>query len=818
MTFRNGFLTARTHGIALVALACVTTGTAAAADGPAQASGNSATGAAAETQIQDVVVTARRREENAQDVPVPMSIISGATLEQNGIDSPRELNSLAPNLVITETNPRQTNVGIRGIGNTSLLSDGLTSSVGVYEDGVYLGRPGEFSYDFKDIDQITVQRGPQGTLYGRNTTGGAINVSSRLPSFVPEATGEMSLGNYFLRAVNTSASGPVVGDILALRLTAYDTERDGTIKNITVGGSNNAESRFGLRAQALYVPTDNFSFRLIGSYRRQDENQSDYLIYAFQPAAPGKTNPFLQGVSLVAPGYRPPANLFGRVTDDDAPQQDRTHDALLSGEANWTFGGGYKLTSITAYQNWYFRPNNDGDVSALPVSAFTGNVNKVQQISQELRVASPSGRTIEYVSGLYYYKEAVNGLSRTYNETDAWAFNTTLAGLHGSAATNAALSAAMNNFDAFTTNKPKTNSYAAFGQATWHIDERMALTGGLRDTYERKEQFINTYYGGNVGLVGCAVNGGASCTSLGVSGLTQAKATSAIATLPGSTQFSVVTNSPSALLSLSYKVADDVMPYVTLSRSDKSPGVNVSLLTAAQQAGGLAYATNTEKANNLEAGVKSEFLDKRLLFNADAFWDLVTNYQQNAVLFLTNGSTKQWLSNVGAIRSRGLEVESAYLPFPGMKLSANGSFTDAIYQSFHNAPCSPEQSASSAGCVSQNLTGARVANAPRWIGNVAAEYSHALVPDILGYAGVEYAYRTSAFLTTDNSAYARAGAYGVTNLRVGARTGDGRFDLSLWARNALNTNYIQNVNEGTGTFTAYVGDPVTVGATLRVKF
>lgn len=799
-------------GLSAAALLCLS-GTA------APAAADEAQVKADETEIRDVVVTARRREEKAQDVPVPMAVISGESLEQNGIDTPRQLNSLAPNLVITETNPRQTNIGIRGIGNTSLLSDGLDASVGVYEDGVYFGRPGEFSYDFKDIDQITIQRGPQGTLYGRNSTGGAINVMSRLPSFVPEATGEVSFGDYFYRAFSSSVSGPVAGDKLALRLTAYDTERDGTVKNLLQGNTDNAEDRYGVRVQALYLPTDNFSFRLIGSYRRQDEAQSDYQIYSFFPAAPGKTNAFLQGISLVAPGYMPPLNVFARTSDHDASQTDRTHQALISGEANWTFGEGYKLTSITAYQDWYFLPNNDGDNTALPVSYATGNVNKVRQFTQELRLASPAGRTVDYVSGLYFYNQDVNGLSRTNNQQDAWAFNTTLAGLHGTAAQNAALSTAMNGLHAYTTNTPQTNSYALYGQATWHLDRQWALTGGLRDTYERKEQTINSSYGGNVGLVNCAVSGGTACSGLGITGLTQAKATSAIGTLPGSAQFSVVNNSPSALLSLSYKVNDEVMPYATLSRGDKSPGVNVSLLTAAQLAGGLSYATRSEKANNIELGIKSEFLNKRLLVNADGFWDLVTNYQQNGVLFLSNGSTKQWLSNVGAIRSRGLEAETVFLPFNGLKLSANAAFTDALYQSYRNAPCSPEELARSNGCTSQDLTGARVANSPRWLGDLAAEYSHPIDDRLTGYGAADYAYRTSAFLTTDNSSAARVGAYGIANIRVGLRLDNNRYDLSMWAHNLFDKHFFQNVNEvTTGAYTAYLGDPVTFGATLRAKF
>ncbi len=548
MGYRLGRALWRDSGLGMAALVCFSSGIASAADAtgapPAPSAADQAA-PAAETQIQDVVVTARRRAEKAQEVPVPMAIIPGETLERYGIDNPRQLNSLSPNTVITETNPRQTNLGIRGIGNTSLLSDGLDASVGVYEDGVYLGRPGEFSFDFKDLDQITVLRGPQGTLYGRNTTGGAVNVTSKLPSFIPEAMGEISYGNYFLRSYDASVSGPVAGDKLALRLTAYDTKREGTISNTLTGGKDNAENRDGFRAQALFVPTDDFSFRLIGSYRRQDEAQSDYLWFANFPVVAGKFN-FAQSAALVRPGYAPPPNPFDRLTDHNAPQDDQTHQTLISGEANWAFGDGYKLTSITAYQYWYFRPNNDGDYSVLSNTYNTGNVNKVQQTSQELRVSTPTGRTVESVAGLYYYKQDLNGLNRTYNDVDAWAFNSTLAGLHGNATTNAALSAALNGLGQFTTNKPKTDSYALFGQATWHLDQQLALTGGLRDTYERKEQAINNSNTGNLALVNCALNGGAACTSLGVSTLTQSKAQSAISTLPGSTQFSVVSNSPSA--------------------------------------------------------------------------------------------------------------------------------------------------------------------------------------------------------------------------------------------------------------------------------
>ena len=202
-----------------------------------------------------IIVTARLRDEDLQEVPVPISVTSGQTLDLQRIQSPQQLDNIAANLNITQANPRQTIFSIRGIGGTTQVSDGLDSSVGVYEDGVYLGRPGEFAYDFLDIDQVSVLRGPQGTLYGRNTIAGAINLRTVAPSFTPSAFVQTDFGNYAYRRFSGAVTGPLIDDKLAFRITGYDTHRSGFAHNSLLDTDENGPARLW-RARPAAVHAD----------------------------------------------------------------------------------------------------------------------------------------------------------------------------------------------------------------------------------------------------------------------------------------------------------------------------------------------------------------------------------------------------------------------------------------------------------------------------------------------------------------------------------------------------------------------------------
>jgi iron complex outermembrane receptor protein len=776
----------------------------------AQAAQSQSAGGDSSGAVSEVVVTARLRAEDAQTVPVPMSVTTGAVLDLQRIATPRQLDQISANLNITQANPRQTILSIRGVGGTTQVSDGLDSSVGVYEDGVYLGRPGEFAYSFFDLDQIDVLRGPQGTLYGRNTMGGAININTVAPSFTYGAEGQAEFGNYDYRQYDLALTGPLIDDKLAFRFTGYDTKRDGLDVDPVRDTHENARDGYGGRLQLLFTPTSDFSYRLIASYNRADAQQGEFQFLGNQPTASSGFS-FARSAALVAPGYAPPSNPFSRIVDNDGQESSGTHQFLISGQGDWTFGRGYKLTSITAYQTWAFIPTNDADFTALPIATNTNFVDHASQVSQELRLASPTGDKLEWVTGFYYFQQTVKGLSDTTDAADAWAFNSTLAGLaNGTPARAAGLSSVLNGLSYVTDETPKSESYALFGQAVWRIAPKWSLTMGFRDTYESKTQAIDSFGAGNTQLLSCAATGkGCVFDGYGLSVANAAKAAKGFPT--GTTNFGADDNLLSGLVSLSYQWRPNAMLYATYSHSEQSAGVNVGLLSAQVLANGVTEAVAPEGADNYELGIKSQLLDRRLTLNLDGFWEEVSNYQTNAV-FLINGSATQALANAGGIRSRGFEFDGAYMVTPNLNIRASGAYTDAGYTNYPNAPCAPEQTA--AGLSSCSLTGRPVANTPRYIANLAADYTREIRPGVNGYLTGDYSFRSAQNLLTDDSRYGHIDAYGIVDARLGVRFGGGKYDVSMWVQNLFNTDYLTNIQENNGAFLGYLGDPRTL-ATLR---
>src|SRR5882757_8012740 len=313
-------------------------------------------------RLEDVVVTARRRAENAQDVPIPITAITGNSLEESGQYRLEDLNERLPSLNAQFANPRQTSIAVRGLGNNP-ANDGLESSVGVYLDDVYLGRPGMANQDFVDIDQVSLLRGPQGTLFGKNTTAGVLNITTRSPSFTPDGTVEASGGNYGYYQVRGSLSGPLADDTLAGRLSYAKTSRDGFIDDVTDGRRLNSVDRQGLRGQLLFKPNEALSIRVIGDYEKEDSDCCVSVLYN-----PGPNDGALLKARLAAAGAAEifdPNFLSSSIND---LQHMEVRQSGGSVQANWRFDGGYNLTSITAFRSWHFIPTNDADgtnISAL---------------------------------------------------------------------------------------------------------------------------------------------------------------------------------------------------------------------------------------------------------------------------------------------------------------------------------------------------------------------------------------------------------------------------------------------------------------------
>ncbi|AZC28220.1 TonB-dependent receptor [Pseudomonas chlororaphis subsp. piscium] len=757
-------------------------GYAAEAETPAEAPAKAnAVRPAASGQLETVTVTARRREESAQDVPTPMSVIGGQALESQRIYRIQDLQQLVPSVNVAYMHARQSSVSIRGLGNNP-ASDGLEGSVGLYIDNVYLGRPGMAVFDLMDIEQLEVLRGPQGTLFGKNTTAGVINISTRAPSFTPERSIETSVGEDGYFQTKGTISGPL-NDELAGRFSAYRTRSDGDIKNEHDGHDLNGGSRQGFRGQLLFKPNENFNLRWIGDYNEEDSSAGTRVLYS--------TGPTINGVNQ----YQSRATAAGATLVDGTHRKvnldNDQHVTVFQGgtslEANWTLPSDFTLTSVSSYRWWDFTPRNDDGLN-VPASYNAGVSVEDKQWSQEFRLASPTGGFFDYVLGAYYFGSDLDNKSFSYYGPKADIWNGTPTG-------------ALNNVTSIGNGHIRTDSFALFGQGTWHLTERLDFTAGLRGTYEEKSAWVTR----NAPVGGAAVTGAAATARRGRAGAYD------------SGDLNQYSTSPSGLLNLSYRFTDDLLGYATLSHGEKSGGVNLAV-GSAPTAGADSLLIGTERANNAELGFKSTLWDKRLQLNANLFWTQVNGYQTNAY---DANNRVQYLTNAGSVRSRGVEFESTLIPLRGLTLNFNGSYNDVRYLSYKDAPCPPEVSLRPGAPASCDLSGHQVVGASKWIGNANGEYKWNLDNGLEPYVTGSYAFRSKAVGTVEDSDYGQIPSYAVVNLSTGLRGNyeQGQWDVSLWLKNAFDKTYYTTLwSGGNGGYEGLLGTPRTLGVTGRYDF
>ncbi|HGM6170834.1 TPA: TonB-dependent receptor [Pseudomonas aeruginosa] len=735
----------------------------------------------ADTALGKVTVTARRREEDSQKVPTPITVLGGETLETQRISRVQDLQQVLPSVNVAYIHARQSSVAVRGIGNNP-ASDGLEGSAGIYLDNVYLGRPGMAVFDLLDIEQLELLRGPQGTLFGKNTTAGVLNISTRAPTFTAERTVEVSGGQDGYFQGRGTVSGPL-GETLAGRLSAYRTRDDGYIKNIHDDNYLNGGERQGARGQLLFEPNEDFSLRWIADYNEEDSSNGSMVVY-------GAAERFWQRAALV--GASPLRDPQRRKVNINGRQHVSVHQGGSSLEANWNLAGGYRLTSISAYRYWHFTPANDEQLNVSAIND-TGVEVHDRQFSQEIRLASPTGGAFDYVVGAYAFRQNLG--NKTFTSYGP------LADLYLLGANLGAL----NDTYSKANGKIETDSFALFAQGTWHLTERLDFTAGLRGTYEEKNAKVERFAplgGAAVGGVGAAVRNG----QLGAY---------------DSGDLSQYNFAPSALLSLSYQFSDDLLGYASLSHGEKSGGVNLAV-GSAPSAGADSLLVGPERANDAELGLKSTLFDRRLLLNANLFWTGIHGYQATT-LYQAPGSTQlvQVLANAGSVRSRGLEFEATALPLRGLTLNFNGSYNDVTYLSFKDAPCPAEVSTRPGAPSSCDLTGQRVVGASKWIANLNGEYQWRLDDRFQPYVSASYAYRSSAEGTLDNSDLSKIDGYALVNLAAGLRSdlGDGQLDTSVWLKNAFDKDYYLSAFASiNGSYTASVGQPRTLGVSLRYDF
>lgn len=748
----------------------------------------------------DIVVTARRRVERAQDVPIALSVLSGETIDRTGYSNLVQIAELIPSLVIRNNNARNTFVNIRGLGSNANQSDGLEVGVGFYVDDVYYGRIGATQFDLIDLDQVEVLRGPQGTLFGKNTTAGAISITTRLPSFTRELRVEAGGGERGYRLLRASVTGPILDDKVAARLTVSDTHNDGWLYNVARKRRINDFSNWSVRGQLLVTPSADLNIRLIGDFSKQDAYSriasTVGIFTGFANGAP-LTNSFSDRAARA--GYAIPydaADPFSRIVDVDAAVQANMEGYGLSGKIDWRLGG-VTLTSVAALRWWDWYPLNDQDNTSLDVNRAGGTTNRQRQFSQELRLASNGSGSFDYVAGLYYFWQVVHGLGQYQTGADYAAWN--------SPSVNRALAnLAYDGFQSDSIIEPHTKSYAAFGQATWHVTDALSLTEGLRFTHEDK-----------VGVFDQHTVSGNDLSTLSPTDRRTAQGLRDAIYPAIYYRTALKDDALTGQVSLAYRLAPEIMTYASYARGSKSGGLGLGQLPA-----GISPVVRPETIDAFEAGVKSQFFDRRVTANIAAYLTEVADYQSTIIEFIgTTTSTIRYISSIPGVRSKGVEVDLAFAPSRLVRLAASTSYNDAVYRGYTNAPNAPDRRNLS---DVQDLSGAQLSNAPKFIYSLSADVARPVRlfdRDDQVYARADFVHRSSNDTSDANSRYTRITPYGVLNARVGVRRSDAGFDVSVWARNLTDERYFTALSAAnTGLITGNLGDPQQFGGTVRISF
>lgn len=766
----------------------------------------------------DVVVTARRRAETIQTVPIAMSVIGGTALAETGTYNVNRLTQIQPTLQFYSTNPRNSAANIRGLGAPfGLTNDGIEQGVGIYVDQVYYSRIASATFDFTDTERIEVLRGPQGTLYGKNTTAGAINIITRAPSFTPEARVELSAGNYDFFQGKASVSGPLIDDKVAVRLSTSLTTRRGTIWNTRQQEWQNSQDNLSLRSQFLWHATPTLDLTLSGDYARQNPNCC--VQYYARVGATQRPLDRQYPRLAAAQGYSVPStNAFDRLTDVDTDLRAKQELGGLSLVANWDVGEA-TLTSVSAWRFWHWDPSNDRDFIGLPITTVSANPSQQSQVTQELRIASNGKRTLDYVLGAFYFWQSIDtqGLQVQGPAASAFLLNPTSAGGRNPATLNGLTS---RNTIGFT-----NTSAALFGKLTWHVDDRLSVAPGLRLNYDRKD---GTYLS--------TVTNGAGSTNLTSD---QRGVLSPQSYTPSFTNWNL-----SGDLTVAYTFNPNVHYYATYARSYKSGGINLSGLPLDGQNNPI-LATQTvrpEKVNHFELGLKTQFADRRATVNIAGFWTEISDYQATVNNLQVN-VLRGYLANAGRVRTRGIEIDSAFRPTSRFNIYANGAFTDARYTRFTNAPCPPELSGGTALPVVNgqivgtpaaagtpgaslpycNISGQWLPGVSRWAFSYGAEYDlPATVGGVEGqfYLGYDGSYRSKFSSNPSRSAYTDINGYSLSNLRAGFKA-PGNFNAFVWVRNLFDHDYYEVLatqSGSTGLIVGQPGDPRTYGVTISKSF
>ncbi|WP_115560485.1 TonB-dependent receptor [Xanthomonas arboricola] len=800
-------------------------------------------------------VTAQKREEELQDVPVIVSVLSEQLLLDTGVNDIKDLQVLVPGLIVTSTqSAAQTSIRIRGIGTVG-DNAGLEASVGVVIDGVARARNGVAFSDLGELERIEVLKGPQGTVFGKNTSAGVVNVVTRRPSFTRSADAEITAGNFGAFGL-AAAFNDAVGETAALRVYAAKRRRDG-FEDVVTGNGPRTDTRDGDqnletgRVQLLWEPSHDLAINFSADATNRAENCCVTVTT--------ERGPLAAVMDAVAPGGQagiPIADPSRRLAYSNRGTVQNIRDRGVSAQVDWTtpWLNEATLTSITALRDWTAVNGLDFDYSAADVlyreprkdETFTG----FRTFSQELRLAGSTER-VDWMIGFFYADERLrrNESYRFGSAYEPYLSTALLARVNPALATRAdaprfladatgvpagSLFRGLGSQDRY---RQDGKSVALFTNNTWHATDALDVVMGLRYTHENK--VLASTYDNPDGSPACAsyfaANGqlnpaalrriGAALGARGV----PATAVPLIAPqvigftcLPWSnvahngrrTHQELTEREWSGTVKLAYRWSDEVMTYASAARGYKAGGFNLDRVQSADGlssgAQGIVPVDDTafpgEFVNSFELGAKTTWMDGNLLLNAALFYQNVSDFQLNNFL-----GTSFVVRSVPTVISQGIDTELLWQTgVRGLMLQGGLSYTDTTYGDDRL----PDADLAL-------LPGSRMSFAPRWSGNLSATYERPLGNQLTARFNLGAKYSSDFNAGTDLDPQKVQPAYTIVNARAGIGADDKRWMVEAWAENLGNETYRQVVIDAplqAGSWNAFLGAPRTYGLTLRLRY
>ncbi|MXV15944.1 TonB-dependent receptor [Hufsiella ginkgonis] len=751
--------------------------------------------------LDQIVVTSRRRAEVLQDVPIPISVVSGAQIEQSGAFNVNRLKEVVPSLQLYTSNPRNTGINVRGIGSPfGLTNDGLDPGVGFYVDGVYYARPAAATFDFIDVERVEVLRGPQGTLFGKNTAAGAINITTRKASFIPDADFETSFGNYGYIQAKASVTGPL-SKKFAGRLSFSGTQRNGLVENVRTGRATNDINNLGVRGQLLFKPSENTAITLAGD--ASDQKPDGYaqvvagVVTTLRPAY-RQFNAIIADLNYTLPSL----NAFDRKIDHDTPWRSGNQLGGVSLNVDSKIGFG-TLTSTTAWRYWNWDPSNDRDFTGLQALAKSQNPAEHRSWSQEVRYAGELSSRLSGVVGVFYFDQEVKIHGTEESGSAQWRFS------QSSTSALWKTPGLFEGYGIYTEASIKSKSAAVFANLDWQIFEGFHVLPGVRFNYDKKDVVYDR-----------VAKGGLQTTDAALIALKNGVYSSQ------SYAADADENNFTYQLTLAYKPTGRINAFATYSTSYKPVGVNVAGLPTVNGAAATDLAViKPEDTKHYELGVKTTPADN-LTFNVTFHNSDIKNYQTN-VQSAELGVNRGYIANAEKVNVKGVELDANIRGGQHFSFFGAGAYTDAKYVRFTNAPLPLEETglanSSNVQIAFKDISGGVLPGVSKWAGSLGGEFSAAAKFVSHGskfFFAADGSFRSHFSSSPSPSKYLNIDGYTLVNARTGFRATSG-LSAFIWSRNLFDKNYFEQLlpaGGNAGHYAGVLGDQRTFGVTLHYSF